>query len=202
MHTALQALFLKGLLRALAALFAALWSTSDMAATVLEWRKDLAPVVVSIAVLFVTLSFNRWQVRLGKEKLRHDLYERRFAIYLAFKELLLGLPEKPDAEIKTALRKASVARFEVSFLLADDSKIQAQLDEICKQVSDDVIANIMFIDAMNENPAMKSDPRVIRDFNERASRLSVAKLNITNRYLGELPQLFKPFLRLTDFSEK
>ena len=65
MHTALLALFLKGLLLALGALFAALWSTSDMGATVLEWLKDVAPVVVSlaavfvsIAVFFVTRSFN------------------------------------------------------------------------------------------------------------------------------------------------
>jgi hypothetical protein len=173
-----------------------------MIATILEWLKALASPAVALAVFFLILSFNRWQVRLGKEKLRHDLYDRRFAIYLAFKELLLGLPEKPDAEIKTAFRKASVARFEVPFLLADDPKIQAHIDQICKQVSDDVIANIMFIDAMNENPAMKSDPEVCREFNERASRLGVAKFNIADRYLRELPQLFKPFLRLTDFSEK
>jgi hypothetical protein len=173
-----------------------------MTATILEWVKALASPAVALAVFFLIWSFNRWQVRLSKEKLRHDLYDHRFAIYLAFKELLLGLPEKPDDEIKTAFRKASVARFEVPFFLADDPKIQAYLDQICKEVSDDVIANIMIIDAMNENPAMKNDPQAGREFTERVERLGLAKLNITGRYLGELPQLFKPFLTLTDFSEK
>jgi hypothetical protein len=56
MHAALLPLFLKGLLFTLAALFAALWSASDMAATVLEWLKDLAPIVVSLAAVVVSLA--------------------------------------------------------------------------------------------------------------------------------------------------
>jgi|ERR1035437_6632410 hypothetical protein len=173
-----------------------------MTPTILEWLKALASPAVALAVFFLMLSFNRWQVHLSREKLRHDLYDRRFAIYLAFKELLLGLPEKSDDEIKASFRKASVARFEASFLLEDDPKIQAYLDRICKEVNDDVIANIMFIDAVNQNRALNNDLQAVRDFTERASRLGVAKLSIPDRCLAELPQLFKPFLKLTDFSEK
>jgi hypothetical protein len=70
-------------------------------------------------------------------KLRHDLYDRRFAIYVAFRELLLALIEKNNDEITVAFRKASIARFEAPFVLAD-TKIGAHLDALCKQVTDDV----------------------------------------------------------------
>jgi hypothetical protein len=110
-----------------------------MAVTIHEWVKDLAPVVVSIAVLWVTISFNRWQGRLAKQKLRHDLYERRMAVYIAFRDLLIALPEKGDEEIKASHRKASIARFEASFLF-DDPNLPTYLEDVCKQVSDQVPA--------------------------------------------------------------
>jgi lysylphosphatidylglycerol synthetase-like protein (DUF2156 family) len=125
MDSALLPLFLKGLLFTLAALFAALWSASDMAATVLEWLKDLAPivvslaaVVVSLAVFFVTRSFNEWQKLLAKQKVRHDLYDRRMAIYVAFRELLTALPDakKSHDDIKALLFKANSARYQAPFL--------------------------------------------------------------------------------------
>ena len=201
MHAALPALFLKGLLLALAVLFAALWSTSDMAATVHEWLKDLAPVVVSIAVLFVTWSFNKWQVRLAKQKLRHDLYERRMAIYVAFRELLIALPEKSNDEIKALLRKAHIARFEAPFLFADDTQIQVYLDELCKLVMDGVISHVAYLDAMNEQiPAIQNNPQVVKERAERVASLGAAKHDIPDRHLRELPQRFARSLSLTDFS--
>lgn len=172
-----------------------------MAATVHEWLKDLAPVVIALAVLFVTWSFNRWQVRLAKQKLRHDLYARRMAIYVAFRELLIALPEQGKDEIYALLRKANIARFEAPFLFGNDAEIQAYLEELCKQVTDDVIANIMFLDSMREQiPALRTDPQVVKDFGERASRLGTARLKIPDRHLRELPQRFAKFLNLTDFS--
>jgi hypothetical protein len=200
MHTALLALLLKGLLLALAAVFAALWSTSDMAATVHEWLKDLAPVVVSIAVLFVTWSFNGWQKRLAKQKLRHDLYDRRMAIYVVFRELLMALPDtkKSDADIKALLHNANIARFEAQFLF-DNANLPAYLEQLCKQITEEVIGNSMVVEAVMKNEAaLVNNPEAVREFLQRAARPGVAKLEIAERHFRELPEQFAE-LKLTDF---
>lgn len=65
----------------------------------------------------MTWFFNRWQKRLAKQKLRHDLYDRKMAIYVAFRELLLALPDiKKSDDIKALLYKANIARLEAPFL--------------------------------------------------------------------------------------
>jgi hypothetical protein len=157
----------------------------------------LGPLLLAAVVAIATWQFRKWQVRLAKQKLRHDLYDRRLAIYIAFQELLLALPEKSDDEIKAAFRKASIARFEVPFLL-DDPKIPAYLEALCKQVTDDVIANILFLDAMRREVRM-NDPQIVRDFTEKADRLGKAKLDLPERHLGELSERFAESLKLTDF---
>jgi hypothetical protein len=58
---------------------------------VLEWLKALGPLLLTVVVAYVTWHFQQWQVRLEKEKLGHQLYDRRFAIYKAFQKLLIAL---------------------------------------------------------------------------------------------------------------
>ena len=113
------------------------------ASCILEWLKAIGPVAVALAVLIATCWFYRWQIRLAKQKLRHDLYERRFAIYAAFRELLLAFIEKGDDEIMAAFRKASIARFEARFVL-DDPKIDPNLDALCKQATADVMGFLLY----------------------------------------------------------
>jgi hypothetical protein len=165
----------------------------------LEWLKAIGPVAVALAVLIATCWFYRWQIRLAKQKLRHDLYERRFAIYAAFRELLLAFIEKGNDEIMAAFRKASIARFEARFVL-DDPKIDATLDALCKQATADVVSDIMYFDAMKPHGTM-GDPEISREFAERADRLGKAKLDLVGRYFEELPRQFEKHLKLTDFSE-
>ena len=64
----------------------------------------LAVVVSGVSVLAVSV-FSWWQMRIAREKLRHDLYDRRFAIYMAFHELLVAVVEKDnvDAELRKAI---------------------------------------------------------------------------------------------------
>jgi hypothetical protein len=69
---------------------------------------------------------------------------------------------------------------------------------LCKQVTDDVIGNIMFLDAIRKDGRM-NDPQVVRDFAEGADRLGKAKLDLPGRHLGELSEQFAEFLKLTDF---
>src|SRR5580704_1784783 len=81
----------------------------DMTAQCLmEWAKAsgvplLAVVVSGVSVLAVSV-FSWWQMRIAREKLRHDLYDRRFEIYMAFHELLVAVVEKDnvDAELRKA----------------------------------------------------------------------------------------------------
>lgn len=168
-----------------------------MAVTIHEWLKDLAPIVVSIAVLLVTVSFNRWQQRLAKQKLRHDLYERRMAIYTAFRDLLIALPEKSDDEIKTLHRRASLARFEAPFLF-ESPRLPIYLEQLCKQVLDEVIANAMFLDAMKDQPTM-NDPQIVQDFTSRATQLAAAKIEIPDRHFKQLAEHFVTNMNLSDF---
>lgn len=173
-----------------------------MSERILQWVEDFAPTAVSIAVLVVTCSFNRWQRRVGREQLRHQLYERRMSVYGAFRELLLALPERTDDEIKAIFRQASIARFEVPFLFEDDRNLQAYLEQLCKRVTEEVINNIFFVEGMKEHPAIMSDPQSLRDVAAHANQLGVSRLKIPEDYLARLPQEFAPFLKLTDLSKR
>ena len=64
--------------------------------------------------------------------------------------------------------------------MLDDPKIPAYLEALCKQVTDDVIGNIMFLDAMRRYVRM-NDPQIVRGFTERADRLGKARLDLPGR---------------------
>jgi hypothetical protein len=171
------------------------WKTTT---SILDLVKELGPFVLGIAVFVATCWFQASQVHLSRQKLRHELYDRRFAIYTAFQELLVGLLEKGEDDIKTLFRKAGLACSEALFLF-DDPKLQSFLEQIYNQVTAEVISSISFLDAMKENGVLINDPQIVRDVAERAMRLGTAKLTLAERHLRELPQQFGKFLKLTDF---
>ena len=74
-----------------------------------------ATVVASIVVASVTACFAWRQWIVAKEKLRHDLYDRRFAIYMAFHKLLVAVVEKQDVEAE--LREANAHERKALFCL-------------------------------------------------------------------------------------
>lgn len=81
------------------------------------------------------------------------------AVYAAFKELLLALPEKGDAELKNLFRKAIVAHFEVPFLFEDNKRLRGYLEQLCKRVDDEVIKNIFFCEGMRQ-AGITNDPGI------------------------------------------
>jgi hypothetical protein len=164
----------------------------------LELLNAIGPVAVALVVLIVTWRFYRWQVRLAKQKLRHDLYKRRLAIYVAFRKLLSALIDKNKDEIVKAFRRASSARFEARFLLDDYSKIKATLEALWKEVDDDVMSYIRYSDAVKPQSTM-NDPQTLLESTQRADRFGHAKLDIADRYFEELPKQFEKALNLTDF---
>lgn len=160
---------------------------------------SIASIIVSIAVLVVTASFNRWQRRLAREQLKHQLYERRVTVYRAFLDLLLKPLETSDYnEIKALFRKAESARFEVPFLFNDDERLRAYLEKLCKRVTDEIISNILFVEHMRQK-ANTNDSQIDQAIRNRESQLGPVKLKIAEDHLEQVSQEFAPFLRLTDF---
>jgi hypothetical protein len=153
---------------------------------ILELAKALGLPAVAVAVSFLGYMIARWQLRIAKEKLRHDLYDRRFGIYMAFHELLLAIVEKDDVE--TELRKANAARAHSPFLL--DEQLGAYLIGLYEEAWR--INNTVKL-IRNESlwsPAERAS---------RAAQLGQDKLTLVNR-IGELTKEFERFLRLQDFN--
>ena len=173
-----------------------------MAEYVLKGLRDFAAVAVSVAVLAVTFSFNRWQRRLASEQLRHQLYERRMAAYSAFRELLLALPEKNGEEIKDLFRKAHLAGSEIPFLFEDDKDLQTYVDQLLQRVRDEVVNAIPSLEVMKQEPDMLMSPAIAKDLREQANQFFLAKLKIPGEHFTQLPQKFGPYLRLTDFKKR
>ena len=84
----------------------------------IDWARasgvPLLAAAVAFAIGWSNGSSNRWQVKIAREKLKHDLYDRRFAVYMAFHELTVAVSEKKDVDAE--LRKANEARAHSPFL--------------------------------------------------------------------------------------
>ena len=152
-----------------------------------------ATIVASVVAVIVTCYFAREQTKIAKgqwsvakEKLRHDLYDRRFAIYMAFHELLVAVAEKDDVEVE--LRKANAARAHSPFLL--DAPLGAYLEELHKEAF-----------RVNQTNKLVKDPHAWSSRVEQTSQadqLGHDKLSLSNR-VEKLAKEFERFLRLKDF---
>jgi hypothetical protein len=145
----------------------------------------LLAVVVSVASVSVVAVFSWWQVRIAREKLRHDLYDRRFAIYMAFYELLIAILEKTDVDAE--LRKANAARAHSPFLL--NAKVGDYLEKLHTEA--------FRINATNKlvfEPSLLPPDRI-----QMAAQLGTDKLAFADR-ITELVKEFEPFLKLRDFA--
>jgi hypothetical protein len=148
---------------------------------------SLLAVVVSGASVLIVSVFSWWQVRLAREKLRHDLYDRRFAIYMAFHELLVAFLEKDDVEAE--LRKANAARAHSPFLL--NTKLSSYLEGLHNGAFQLNATNELVLRALLDREATAN----------LAAKLGSDKLGFANR-IPELVLEFEPFLKLRDFSKQ
>jgi hypothetical protein len=147
-----------------------------------------AAVGISVVSVSTSILFYLTQMRLAKEKLRHDLYDRRFAVYMAFHNLLIAAAEKNDAEAE--LRAANAARAHCPFLLEG---LEEYLDELHTTVF-----RINATTPLLRDPTAWPSPEVR---GERILQHGSDRLNCANR-VKELAQKFHPFLRLRDFSKR
>jgi hypothetical protein len=153
----------------------------------MQWAKALGLPLLAVAVSIASYWSGRWQVRIAREKLRHDLYDRRFAVYIAFHELLLASIEKGD--IETELRRANAARAHSPFLL---DQLGPYLEGLHQEA--------FRINAENKlvrNPSLGWSPP---EQAQKAYQLSSDKLALADR----IPELVQKFdcLRLTDLSKR
>lgn len=156
----------------------------------LEWVKALGLPSFALAVAFASWwssrSSNRWQVRIAREKLKHDLYDRRFTVYMAFHELMVAVAEKSDFDAE--LWKANAARAHSPFLLDPDvTQYLAGLHTEAFRIN---ATQKLLIE-----PGMGNQAEQI----QMASQQGSDKLAFANR----VPELVKKFecLKLKDFSE-
>ena len=155
----------------------------------MEWSKALGIPALAVSVAFAScLSgylLGRWQVRIAREKLRHDLYDRRFAVYMAFHGLLVAVTEKSDVD--TELRKANAARAHSPFLL--DSEVTQYLDGLHRKAF-----------RINQEAKLLQDPSMWspEERAKRGSLLGSDKLALANR----IPELVEKLgcLKLSDLS--
>jgi hypothetical protein len=145
----------------------------------------LAVVVSGASVLIVSV-FSWWQVRIAREKLRHDLYDRRFALYMAFHELLVAFTEKDDVDAE--LRRANAARAHSPFLL------NAKLENYLKGLH----AAAFQLNGLNELALKGLLGRA--ETADLVLKLGPQKLDFADR-IPELVREFEPFLKLRDFSK-
>ena len=139
-------------------------------------------LVASISAVFVSILIARWQLSISRAKLQHDLYDRRFAIYMAFHELLVAIVEKDDVEAE--LRKANAIRAHSPFLL--DAQLGAYLERL-----------------LNEAFRINAHAKLVKDQSfgspperaQQASQLGQDKLVLVNR-IDELAREFERFLWL------
>ena len=151
----------------------------------IEWAQVFGIPSLAVAVSFATYRSGQWHVRIAREKLRHDLYERRFAIYRAFHDLLVAIGEKDDFEIE--LKQADVARGQSPFLL--DRRLGQYLEKVY-----DEAARIHA-----ESKHVYEQNSWSRERSARATRLVSDRTNLAGR-MRELIQEFD-CLRLTDLSK-
>jgi hypothetical protein len=154
-----------------------------------EFFKDfagpIATIIAAVAAVSVTAYFACYQKRIAREQLRQNLYDRSFAIYMAFHELLVAVTSSFSVNVE--LHKANAARAQSPFLLTPSIKVYLQ-------------------ELHNEAFKVNAQGRLLQDHNYRAgiskpdfaaqaSKLSSDKLALANR-IEELAERFKPLIEL------
>ncbi|NNM57939.1 hypothetical protein [Acidocella sp.] len=131
------------------------------------------------------------QTRVSKEKLRHDLYDRRFAIYMAFENMIssyLG-KENPD-EIYRAWDQAYVASLQSSFIL------NSEMEQYLKELQTNVFAMFM------EEGRRRGEKDIPTDDFRRLEVKKFQNFGTLSKVLPVLAEKFEPFLKLNDLSER
>ena len=143
----------------------------------------VTPVLISALVAWIA----RQQWRTNREKLRLDLYERRFAVYestLAFYQALIGGGEPIPSESFSAVQKSFVKSYrESQFLFKPDSGIFALLGEVHSR-------SFSIIGLKEEGKGLSTHPETFRKVTAEASET----LSFLHRAIEKLEHEIAPYL--------
>ena len=157
----------------------------------------LGPTVVAVAVAAFTIwiafrqvGMAKQQARIAREKLKHDLYDRRYAIYLAFEKMLrVSMGQKEAGEEAQAVLEANIAAHQSLFIF--DATMQTYLLEL-NDVSWRRMGKPEYQAILNDLPVEDRKQHM----NQHAED--------TKRIMHEgdvLAAKFLPYLKLDDFRE-
>jgi len=160
-----------------------------------EWARAIGPtlvalvsalaVLVSIVSVCLSRQIARWQASVARETIRQNYYDRRFAIFMAFRELLVAIVDKADVDVE--LRNANAARAASPFLLSE--QLGRYLEELHKEG--------FHLNATNKLLALDAGYKATLtpiQLNEEMTKLARDKLILINR-VPELAERFEPFLK-------
>ena len=142
-----------------------------------QWLQALSvPTIAAVGVFLV------WQqARIARAKVRHDLFDRRFAVFEAARTLLARVMAKGNATAED-VNRYSLGVIDAQFLLSRE--VQDYLFEIRRRV----IALGTFGKALQEMPAGIEKETLARREAEELAWLA-AQIDV-------LPEKFRPFLTL------
>lgn len=155
---------------------------SVSAETLLKFLVAGAPIAISGAVGLI--AFFQW--RLARQKLRLDLYNRRYAIYeslLTFYPILIGWKGEPEQ--KAVYDRFFRASKEAKFLFSHKSGIPALFDEMM----DDAAYAIGFTDNVE---SIRTDRNLLMEMHAKTTEIHVTKFD---RHFKTLTAAITPFIR-------
>ena len=163
-----------------------------------EWIayvQALGPTIATITIaafsLWIALRqvwIGREQTDIARERIKHDLYDRRYAIYLAFEKLLrAAMGQKGLEDEKEIVLIANVAAHQAAFILSEDLQtFLLQLTDIAFRRNQRTEMSKNFHDL----PIEERKRRIEEDQRDNSTILHAHPV---------LVEKFLPFLRLRDF---
>ena len=149
------------------------------------WSQLGLTALASIATTSAVVIYGFWQLRLAREKLRHDLYGKRYDIYHSAQKLLVlywrGKITQAD------ISDAALSLGQSKFLL--DSGLDRTLDHLHQLVFK------AFVYENRQQPVFEGPGSEERFRQHAEDQMKITAISIS------LPELFRPYLTLEDFSQ-
>jgi hypothetical protein len=96
-----------------------------------DFAAPVATMIAALAVVYVTAHFNKEQTRLAREKLRHDLFERRWKIFSSIFDFYYAIISWKGTTEQLEVRDRFFRAYQESrFLFSRESGIEDVLKEL------------------------------------------------------------------------
>ena len=145
------------------------------------WAWAFIAVAAVIVAGIVNVSMRQAARREAERRRNLDLYDRRFAIYMAFHDLLLAAATKSD--VLGELHRAAAARVQCRFLL----------NESIGTLLDDLMTQVLLLRSDSSTSDAEAGPHA--GHGQRARRHREDRLRTLDR-IDELASAFEPVMKI------